>query len=245
MSGSNCCFLTHVQVSQETGKVVWYSHLFKNFPQFVVIHTVKGISMVSEAEVDVFLEISCFFYHPTDVSNLISCSSAFSKFSFVHVVLKPSLENCERYFASVWNECNCVVVWTFLTLPFFGIGMKNWHFPVLWLPCLFNLYVEYIKRNIRLDESQVGIKIARRNINKLRYADDTTLIVDREEELMSFLMRVKNLAWSNIKKTKILAPSSITSWWIEGENVGEQWQIFFSWAPKSWWMVTAAMKLVC
>ena len=142
MSGS--CFLTHIQVSQKTHKVVWYSHLSKNFPQFVVIHRVKGFSMVSEAEVDTFLKFSCFFYHPMDVGNLISGSSAFSKFSSVHVLLKPSLENCERYFASVWNECNCVVVWTFLTMPFFGIGMKNWHFPVLWPPCLFNLSVEYI-----------------------------------------------------------------------------------------------------
>ena len=81
MSGSNCCFLTCIQVSQETGKVVWYSHLFKNFPQFVVIHTVKGFSVVNEEEVDVLLEFSCFFYDPTDVGNLISGSSAFSKSS--------------------------------------------------------------------------------------------------------------------------------------------------------------------
>ena len=78
---------------------------------------------------------------------------------------------------------------------------------------------EYIMGNIRLDESQVGIKIARRNINKVRYADDTTLTAESEEELMSLLMRVKNLAWNNIQKTKIMVSSSITSWWIEGENV--------------------------
>ena len=77
MSSSNCCFLTCIQVSQEAGKVVWYSHLFKNFPQFVVIHTVKGFNIVSEAEVDVFLEFSCFFYDPIDVGNLLSGSSAF------------------------------------------------------------------------------------------------------------------------------------------------------------------------
>jgi len=81
MSGSNCCFLTCLQVSQETGKVVWYSCLSKNFPQFVVIHTVKGFSVVNEAEVDVFLEFPCFLYDPTDVGNLISGSSAFSKSS--------------------------------------------------------------------------------------------------------------------------------------------------------------------
>ena len=85
----------------------WYSHLFKNFPQFVVIHTVKGIGVVSKAEVDVFLELSCFFDDLADVLNLISGSSVFSKTSLniwkftVHVLLKPGLENFEHYFASV------------------------------------------------------------------------------------------------------------------------------------------------
>ena len=79
MSGSNCCFLNCIQVSQEAVKVVWYPYLFKNFPQFIVIHTVKGFSVVNEAEVDVFLEIPCFFNDPTNVGNLISGSSAFSK----------------------------------------------------------------------------------------------------------------------------------------------------------------------
>ena len=94
MSGSNCCFLTCIQVSQETGKVVWYSHLFKNFPQFVVIHTVKGFSIAKEAEIDVVLKFPCFFCDPTDFGNLISGSSAFSKSSLfiwkfsVHVLLK-------------------------------------------------------------------------------------------------------------------------------------------------------------
>ena len=78
MSSYNCCFLTCVQISQETGKVVWYSHLFQNFPQFVVIHTVKGFSIVNKAEVDIFLEFSCFFYDPVDVGNLISGSFVFS-----------------------------------------------------------------------------------------------------------------------------------------------------------------------
>ena len=94
MSGSNCCFMTCIQISQEVGKVVWYSHLFKNFPQFIVIHTVKSFGIVKKAEVDVFLEPSCFFYDPTDVGNLISGSFAFSKSSLsiwkftVHVLLK-------------------------------------------------------------------------------------------------------------------------------------------------------------
>ena len=107
MSGSNCCFLTCIQISLEAGKVVWYSHLLKNFPQFVAIHTVKGFGVVNEAEVDVFLELSCFLYDPSDVSNLIFGSSAFSKSSLniwkfsVHVLLKPGLENFEHYFASM------------------------------------------------------------------------------------------------------------------------------------------------
>ena len=85
----------------------WYSHLLKNFPLFVVIHTVKGFGIVNKAEEDVFLELSCFFHDPVDVGNLISGSSAFSKFSldiqkfFVHVLLKPSLENFEHYFTSM------------------------------------------------------------------------------------------------------------------------------------------------
>ena len=130
MSSSNCCFLTCIQASQEADKVVWYSHLLKNFPQFVVIHIVKGFSIVSEAEVDAFLEFSCFFYDPKNAGNLISSSPAFYisslniwKFS-VHILLKPSLEHFEHYFASVWDECNCVVVWTFFGLLFFVIGWK-------------------------------------------------------------------------------------------------------------------------
>ena len=101
MSGTNCCFLTCIQVSQEASKVVWYSYLFKNFPQFVVIHTVKGFSVINGAEVDVFLEFCCFFYDPTDVGNLISGSSAFSKSSSniwkFMVMYCWSLENFEHY----------------------------------------------------------------------------------------------------------------------------------------------------
>ena len=81
MSSSNCCFLTCIQISQDVGQVVWYSHLFQNFPQFIVIHTVKGLGIVNKAEIDVFLELPCFFDDPMDVGNLISGSSAFSKSS--------------------------------------------------------------------------------------------------------------------------------------------------------------------
>ena len=112
MSSSNCCFLTCIQISQEAGQVVWYSHLLKNFPQFFGIHTVKGFGIVNKAEIDVLLELYCFFDDPTDVGNLISDSSAFSKTSLtilkfmVHVLLKPGLENFEHYFTSVWDECS-------------------------------------------------------------------------------------------------------------------------------------------
>ena len=107
MSSYNCGFLTCIQISQEADKVVRYFHIFKNFPQFAVIHTVKGFGIVNKVEVDVFLEFSCFFDDPTDVDNLISGSFAFSKSSLniwkfsVHVLLKPSLENFEHYFASM------------------------------------------------------------------------------------------------------------------------------------------------
>ena len=137
MSSSNCCFLTCIQISQETGQVVWYSHLLKNFPQFVVIHKVKGFGIANKAEV---------------------------------------------------------------------------------------LYAEYITWNAKLDESQEGIKTARRNINNLRYADDTTFMAEIEEELKSLLMKVKEESEKaglkpNIQKTKIRASSPITSWQTGGETL--------------------------
>ena len=137
MSGFNYCFLACIQISQETGKVVWYSHLLKNFAQFVVIHTVKGFDIVNEAEMDVFLELFCFFYDPADVGNLISGSSAFPESSLniwtfmVHILLKPHLENFEHYFACVWDECNCAVVWTFFGIAFLWDWNENWLSPVL------------------------------------------------------------------------------------------------------------------
>ena len=114
-------------------------------------------------------------------------------------------------------------------------------------PCLFNLHTEYILRNAGLDEAQAGIKIAGRNINNLRYADDTTLMAESEEELKSLLMKVKKKSEKvglkfNIQKTKIMASAPITSWEIDGEIV-ETVSDFLFWAPKSLQMVTAAMKL--
>ena len=129
MSCSNYCFLTCIQVSQDTSKVAWYSHLFKNSPQVVLIHTVKALSTVNEA--DVFLKFPCSFYASTDVRNLISGSSAFSKPSLyirkfsIYLQLKPSLKDVELYLASVWNECGCMIVGCSLASPFSGIGMKT------------------------------------------------------------------------------------------------------------------------
>ena len=114
-------------------------------------------------------------------------------------------------------------------------------------PCLFNFYAEYIRRNAGLEETQAGIKIARRNINNLRYADDTTHMAASEEELKSLLMKVKEESEKvglklNIQKTKIMASGPITSWEIDGEQ-WKQCQTLFFWAPKSLQMVTPAMKL--
>ena len=106
MFDSNCCLLTCIQISQKAGKVIWCPHLLQNFPQLVVIHTVKGFGVVNKAEIDVFLELSCFFDDPTDVGNVISGSYDFAKSSIyiqkfsVHVLLKLSLLDFEHYLAS-------------------------------------------------------------------------------------------------------------------------------------------------
>ena len=139
MSSSNCCFLTCIQISQEVSQLVWYSHLFQNFSQFIVIHTVKGFGIVNKAEIDVFLELSCFFDDPVDVGNLISGSSAFSKTSLniwkftVHMFLKPGLENFEHYFPRVRDECNCAGVWVN-----FPINLCKKH------TCICHLYMIHI-----------------------------------------------------------------------------------------------------
>ena len=124
----------------------------KNFPVFV-IHTVKGFSVVNEAEVDVFLEFPCFFYCPMDADNLISSSSAFFKFNLyfwnfsVHILLKLSLKDFEHHRASMWNECNCVVVWTFFGMAFLWCWKENWTFLVLWplssFPHLLTYWVQH------------------------------------------------------------------------------------------------------
>ena len=154
MSSSNCSFLPCIQISQEAGQVVWYSHLFQNFPQFIVSHTVKGFGIVNKAEIDIFLELSCFSDDLADVGNLISGSSAFSKTSLniwkftVHILLKPGLENFEHYFTTVWDECNCVVVCSFFDMAFLLDWNENWHFPVLWPLLSFPNLLAYWVRHV-------------------------------------------------------------------------------------------------
>ena len=152
MSSFNCCFLTCIQISQEEHQMVWYSHLFQNFPQFIVTHTVQGFGTVNKAEIFVFLELSCFFHYPVDVGNLISGSSAFSKTSLnireftVHMLLKSGLENFEHYFIGMWDECNCAVVWAFFGIAFLWDWNENWPFPVLWpLPSFPNLLAYWVQ----------------------------------------------------------------------------------------------------
>ena len=168
MSSSNCCFLTCMQVSQEAGQGVWYSHLFQNFPQFIVIHTDEGFDIVNKAEIDVFLELSCFFNDPVDVGNLISGSSAFSKTSLniwkftVHVLLKPGLENFEHYFTSMWDECNCAVIRALFGIAFLWDWNETWPFPVLWpllsFPNLLAYWVQHFHSTIFQDlNSSTGI----------------------------------------------------------------------------------------
>ena len=134
------------------------------------------------------------------------------------------------------------------TTDWFQIG-KGVHQGCILSPCLFNLYAEYIMRNAGLEEAQAGIKIARRNIINLRYANDTTLIAENEEELKSLLMKVKEESEKvglklNIQKTKIMASSPITSWEIDGETMETVSDFIFRGTPKSLQMVIAAMKLI-
>ena len=183
MSSSNYCFLTCIQVSQEAGQVFWYSHLFQNFPQFIVIHSVKDFGIVNKAEIDVFLELSCFFHDPADVGSLISGSSAFSKTSLnirnftVHTLLKPGLENFEHYFTSVWDECNCAVVWAFFGITFLWDWNENWPFAVLWpllsFPNLLAYWIDY-------------------------------LTVFPTFSLFSMFLKYQNLNWKRIRKYQLL-----------------------------------------
>ena len=135
MCGSNCCFLTCIQISQEAGQMVWYSHLFQNFPQFVVIHIVKGFGVVNKAEINVFLELSCFSGGQMDIGNLVSGSFVFSKCS-----LNTAWKSWSSWFTYCWSLAWIILSFTLLAcemsaivqhfehsiaLPFFGTGMKT------------------------------------------------------------------------------------------------------------------------
>ena len=133
-----------------------------------MIHTGKGFGIVNKAEIDVFLELPCFFYDPADVGNLISGSSAFSKTSLnirnfmVHILLKPGLENFGHYFTSVWDECNCAVVWAFFGIAFLWNWNENWPFPVLWPLLSFQIcwHIEwstFTASSFRIWNSSTGI----------------------------------------------------------------------------------------
>ena len=153
MSSSNCCFLTCIQISQEAGQVVWYSHLFQNFPQFVVIHTVKGFGIVNKAKIDVFLELACFFHDPMDVGNLPfqnpAWTSGSSQFTYCWSLAWRLLS-----ITLLVGEMSVIVQYFehSLVSPFFGTGMKNWPLPVLWpllsFPNLLTYWVQHFHSTI-------------------------------------------------------------------------------------------------
>ena len=140
----------------------------QNCSQFIVIHTVKGFGIVSKAEIDVSLELSCFFSDPADVGNLISSSSAFSKTSLnvwkfmVHILLKPHLEKFEHYFTSMWDECNCAVVWAFFGIAFLWDWSENWPFQShghCWIfPICWHIeYSTFTASSLRTWNSSTGV----------------------------------------------------------------------------------------
>ena len=152
--GPKCWFLTHILVSQETGKMVWYSHPFNSFPQFIMIHTVKGFGVVGETEIDVFLEFPSFLYDPMNVGNLISGSSSFCKpsldiwkFLVCIMRLKPSMQDFKHDFTSMRSELNCLMVSTFFSTSFLGNRDEDLSFPVLWpllgLPDLLTYWMQH------------------------------------------------------------------------------------------------------
>ena len=152
MSSSNCGFLTFIQIFQEAGEVVWYSHLLKNFPQFFVIHTVKDFRVLSESDVVVFLEFCVFSISQQMLAIWSLVSSAYSKSTLyiwkfsVNVLLKPILKDFENYLASMWNECNCAIVWTFFGIALLWDWNENWHFPILWpLLSIANLLAYWVQ----------------------------------------------------------------------------------------------------
>ena len=137
MSSSNCCFLTCIKVSQEAGQVVWYSHLFQNFSVYCDPHSQRLWHSQSSRN-RCFSGTFLLFQGSSRCWQFDLWSSAFSKTSLnirkfmVHILLKPGLENFEHYFTSVWDECNCAVVWAFFGIAFLWDWNENWPFPILW-----------------------------------------------------------------------------------------------------------------
>ena len=154
----------HIGFSRGGSGGLVFPSLSESSTVYCDLHKAKGFGIVSKAEIEVFLELSCFFHDPTEIGNLISGSSAFSKSSLniwkftVHVLLKPGLENFEHYFTSVWDECNCVVVWAFFGIAFLWDWNENWPFPVLWpllrFPNLLAYWVQHFHSIILQDLKQ-------------------------------------------------------------------------------------------
>ena len=164
MSSSNCCFLTRIHISQEAVQVVWYSHLLKNFPQFVVIHIVKGSGIFNKAEIDIFSGTLAFsmIQQMLAIWSLVPLPFLNPAWTPGISWLKPSLENFEHYFVSVWNKCNCMIVWTFFGIAFLWDWNENWPFPVLWqllsFPNLLAYWMQHFTASsFRIWNSSTGI----------------------------------------------------------------------------------------
>ena len=162
MSSSNCCFLTCIQISQEAGKVVWYSHLFKNFPQFVAVHTVKGFGIVNKAEIDVFSGTLLLFrrwHWMLAIWSLVplpflnpAWTSGGSQFTYYWTLAWRILTIT---LLMLWDDCNCEVLWAFFDIAFLWDWNKNWPFPVLWpllsFPNLLAYWVQHFHSIILQD----------------------------------------------------------------------------------------------
>ena len=177
-----------------------------------MIHTVKGIVVVNKAETDVFLELSCFF----DYAKAFDCVDHTKLWKILKEMGIPDHLTC--LLRNLYAGQEATVRTGHGTTDWYQIG-KGVHQGCILSPCLFNLYAEYIMRNAGLEEVQAEIKIAGRNISNLRYADDTTLMAESEEELKMKVKEESEKAGLNlsIQKTKIMASGPITSWQIDGE----------------------------
>ena len=213
MSSSNYCFLTCIQVSQEAGQVVLYSHLFQNFPQFIVIHTVKGFGIVKgrgtrdqianirwiikkarEFQKNIYL---CFIDYAKKAFDCVDCNKLWKILQEMGI---PDYLSC--LLRNLYAGQEATVRTRHGAMDWFQIG-KEVHQGCILSPCLFNLDAEYIMRNTGLDEAPAGIKIVGRNINNLRYADDTTLMAESQEELKS-LDESERREWKSWLKTQHL-----------------------------------------